>query len=160
MQFGQPRPPCERQVGSLNEETWWGNNASVPPTCDAWFIAVARESTPASSAFGAAEAAAGDAVAFELTAGLEASYSHFGCEDCAGAPLLPEDQYERNPRRPPPPPPTRDRHGVALSGDCEACGLFFGGTAEAVVHEGAQRLRLVHALHPRAPPQRPQAARP
>jgi len=41
-----------------------------------------------------------------------------------------DDQFERFPNRPLPPSPALDRFGAALSGDCEACGMLLGGTAE------------------------------
>lgn len=87
---------------------------------------------------------------YELRAALEPQYDNFACRDCAPPPPLPPGQYVRFPLRPPPPPRMLDRHGGALSGDCEACDFALRGSAEAVVEPSGQRLRLVHSLEPKA----------
>ena len=111
---------------------------------------------------------------FELRAALEPQYNSFTCRDCAPAPPMPAGQFSRFPWRPPPPPPRRDRHGVELRGDCEACDMVLRGSAEqvvepdadpnaaadtgggefdfgsALVDPGGQRLRLVHSVEAKA----------
>ena len=116
----------------------------------------------------------GVSTTFELRAALEPQYDSFTCRDCAPSPPMPAGQFSRFPWRPPPPPRRRDRHGVELRGDCEACDMLLRGSAEqvvepdadpdvnvdigggefdvgrALVDPGGQRLRLVHSVEAKA----------
>ena len=139
--------PLDRElVGANTRGRWWGGGA---PACDAWFVQILAESPIIPENDGSRPPAP-----YDLRVALEPHYASFACADCAPPPPPPPSQFSRWMPWPPPPPPPVDRHGRALSGDCEACGMRFHGTTERAADDvHRQVLRLVHSVAPKAPSQ-------
>ena len=136
---------------------------TYPPHCDTWYLAVFPVAPPPPAPFQPSlvnESLSDDFVNpptpppafYTLTATLEPHYTSFACLDCAPPLPPPSQQFTRS--YVPPPPPAVDRYGSTLEGDCEACGMRLRGTAERVIDEGGQRIRLVHSARPFAATQR------
>ena len=159
------------QQGLVSPDTARPTDAASPsanahaPHCDVWFLAVFPVAPPPPAPFQPSlrnaslsddpfNPPAAPPAHFTLRAMLEPQYTSFACADCAPPLPPPYTHFVRHVTEAAPPPPAADRYGSSLTGDCEACGLRLRGTAERVVDDGGQRLRLVHSVRPRAPPQR------